>query len=54
MTIYIETEEPGVCKNIECDDYKAFEMYDIKDVKKDEKGYFVICRSCKKRIDLED
>ena len=50
MTIYIEDETPGVCKNKECVNYQSFEKYPMKDVNEDEKGAFVSCYECKQRI----
>lgn len=48
--MYIETEEPAVCQNKKCEDYKSFEMYSFEEVKTDLKGDYYICRSCKEKI----
>lgn len=53
MAMRIETETPGVCKNKDCPDYQAFEMYDLEDIQEPRGEEYVICRGCGERIMLE-
>ena len=48
--MYIDTQEPAICENTKCDDYKSWELYDFVDVKMDNAGYYYICRTCGERI----
>lgn len=48
--MYIETQEPAICQNQECDDYQAWEEYEFKEAKHDGLKHYYICRSCGKPI----
>ncbi|MFZ2152276.1 MAG: hypothetical protein WAV09_04170 [Minisyncoccia bacterium] len=55
MTIHIETTTPAVCKNKECENYRAFEEYNLEEVKKNDIGEdYVICEECGERIYLDE
>lgn len=47
-------EIPAFCKNKDCENFKCFELYDVEDVKKDDKGDYFICYECSYKIYLED
>jgi hypothetical protein len=46
-------ELPAVCLNKKCEDYKAFELVNLEDIKEDDIGGYIYCPSCLERIDIE-
>lgn len=51
MAIQRLEEVPAVCMNVDCENYKGFELVFVEDVETDAEGAdFVICHYCKKRI----
>lgn len=47
---YIETEEPAICYNKNCSDYRSWAVQEFKNVKEDENGYYYICPTCGEKI----
>ena len=43
-------EEPVICYNQLCPDYKSFELRDVEEVERDHKGDFYKCRGCNQKI----
>lgn len=47
-----QEDTPGVCENKECENYKAFELYDVAEVKTEDLKEYVTCFFCKEKIYL--
>jgi len=45
---------PAICQNKDCENYKAFELYDVDEVKDPRGKSYVICFYCKEKIIIED
>jgi hypothetical protein len=42
---------PAVCENENCENFKAFELYDVTEIKEEEdRSGYVICYLCKQKI----
>lgn len=42
---------PAICENENCENFKAFELYDVTEIKEEEdRSGYVICYLCKQKI----
>lgn len=54
MAIQLREDIPGVCENKECENYRAFELYEVEEVKTENKKDYIECYYCKQKIWLDD
>lgn len=55
MSIQLKEDIPAICENKDCDNYKAFELYEVEEViASDTTKDYVICYSCKQKIFICD
>lgn len=46
---------PGICENENCENFKAFELYDVAEIKEEAGvGGYVLCCECKQKIYVDD
>lgn len=46
---------PAICENENCENFKAFELYDVAEIKEEEGGVgYVLCYLCQQKIYVDD